>query len=78
MSWILIFVLCLAYIFGGIGYVLTIKRNYDNIFKNKIDKLILFVLFVIWPIWLIILGFAYTMTELEFWIKRKLHYNYYG
>ena len=75
MNIIVIILICLAYIFGGVGYVTTVKSNIDNLFKNG-KKTVLVILFIFWLFWLITLGFAYTMTEIEFYIREKLGYKY--
>ena len=67
---IILLLICLAYIFGGIGYVTTIKHLDSS--KLKDSKIITFVFFISWPFWLIILGFAATMTEFEIWIKKQI------
>ena len=70
---ILIILICLSYIFGGIGYIVTIKRLDSKLGKNKS---LMFILFLSWAFWLIILGFAYIMSEFEFWVKRQCDSRY--
>ena len=67
---IILLLICLSYIFGGIGYITTIKHLDDS--KLKDNKLLIFITFIGWPFWLIMLGFAATMTEFEFWIKKQI------
>ena len=74
MNTILLIIFIIAYIFGGIGYLLTVKQNCEELLKSS--KLITILLFVTWAFWLIVLGFAATMTEIECYIRHKLGYNW--
>lgn len=65
-----IILLCIAYIFGGVGYIITIKHL--DATKLKDNKFIITILFISWPFWLTLLGLAATMTELEWQAKKML------
>lgn len=70
MNIALLIIACICYIFGGIGYIVTIKHFNDKPLKN--GKIVLSILFIFWLFWLILLGFGITATEIEFWINKKL------
>ena len=74
---ILIIILCIAYLFAGIGYYITCKdRIKDLLLKQWEKRLVVFVIVMGVGIWLPILGFAATMTEIEWCVKKKCRYNY--
>jgi hypothetical protein len=69
--------LCIAYLFAGIGYYMTCKdRIKDLLLKSWEKQLVIFAIVIGVGLWLPILGFAVTMTEIELYIKRKCRYNY--
>ena len=74
---ILTIILCIAYLFAGIGYYITCKdRIKDLALKSWEKKLVIFAIVIGVGLWLPMLGFAVTMTEIELYIKRKCKYNY--
>ena len=73
MNIYLIIIIVIAYIFGAIGYGTSLIHDFNKE-ENYYIPIIFFC--AIWPLWLIILGFAYIMSEIEFWIKKKLGYKY--
>lgn len=71
----IIIIICLAYIFGAIGYGFTLIKGFDKKLK-KFDKVIVTFCSSIWPFWMFVLGFAVTMTEIEYQLKKFLGYRY--
>jgi hypothetical protein len=64
----IIIIICLAYIFGAIGYVQTVLKCTC---KKHIEPALI-LLSIIWPLWLIIYGFAFIASEIEYYI----HYGH--
>lgn len=74
---ILTIILCIAYLFAGIGYYITCKdRVKDLALKSWEKQLVIFAIVIGVGLWLPILGFAVTMTEIEWYIKRICKCNY--
>ena len=74
---ILTIILCIAYLFAGIGYYMTCKdRVKDLALKSWEKQLVIFAIVIGVGIWLPILGLAATMNEIEWYIKRKCKHNY--
>ena len=74
---ILTIILCIAYLFAGIGYYVTCKdRIKDLLLKQWEKRLVVFVIVIGVGIWLPLLGCATIMTEIEWHIKRKCRHNY--
>lgn len=73
--YILYIFIIFSYLFIGIGGCYLLIRLTDEyvLIKNKPSGL-LFIL--MWPIILWVLGFAYLMSEIEFYIQSKSRYNY--
>lgn len=71
---VLIILLVFAYIFAGIGYYRTCKERLDSLKIKRWEYYLLFIVTIFgWIIWLPMFGFAYVMTEIEFWIKKKIN-----
>ena len=75
MNIYLIIIIVIAYIFGAIGYGTSLIHDFNKEIKEEENYYIPIIFFcTIWPLWLIILGFSYIMSELEFWFNKKWKY----